>query len=124
NYLPNKQHLFTAMLLTFQRPKSHWPLRLALCGLAGLSTHMVMAQTTASVNGVVPDEQGQTISSATVTIENPNGFRRAATSGADGTFTFTDIPEGKGYTIRIVSLGYKAKTLPNYTITAADKISI
>lgn len=124
NYLPNKQHLFTAMLLTFQRPKSHWPLRLALCGLAGLSTHMVMAQTTASVNGVVRDEQGQTISSATVTIENPNGFRRAATSGADGTFTFTDISEGKGYTIRIVSLGYKAKTLPNYTITAADKISI
>ena len=124
NFIPNKHQLLTSLMLTFKKPKNQWPLRLALCGAIGLSTQVVFAQSTASVNGVVRDALGNNLPSATVTIENAKGFKVVSLTKADGTFSFNQIPEGSDYDIKVNLLGFKTKVLPNYTINAKDKISI
>ncbi|UIR54749.1 SusC/RagA family TonB-linked outer membrane protein [Sphingobacterium sp. SRCM116780] len=125
NYLPNKKQLFTMLLLRLNSPGINWKLRLGVLGLVGMSYQVSMAQTNATVSGVVRDSNGGALASATVTIENSaNNFRQVTTTQADGTFLFNRIPEGQGYTIKVNSLGFKAKTLSNYTINAKDKVAI
>lgn len=125
NSLLNKKGMLTAFLLNFSRPKTSWSLHLALCGALSMSTHVVMAQSTASVNGVVRDATGKGIGAVTVTIENPAlSFKRSTVSKDDGTFSFDQVPQGQGYSFRFQSLGYASKDLSNYNINANDKVSL
>lgn len=124
-YLPNKKQLLTLLHLQLKSPGLHWKLRLGLLGMVSVCSHVAMAQSTATVSGVVRDSKGASLASVTVTIENPStSFRQATTTKEDGTFSFDRIPEGQGYNIKLNSLGFKPKTLSNYNISAKDKVAI
>ena len=46
-----------------------------------------------SIEGVVKDPSGATVANASVEISNPvSGYLRTTTSGADGTFRFSNVP--------------------------------
>lgn len=123
NFLPKRKHLYTMLRLQLGRPDCNWKLRLGLLGLVVTSYATSMAQTTASINGVVRDPSGNPISGATITVANTS-FKRTTTSSTDGDFSFGNVPEGTNYTITVNALGYKPKTLSNYTITSKDKVAI
>src|SRR5215472_8498263 len=57
-----------------------------------------MAQT-ASLKGQVTDESGAVVPGATVTLNGPSGFSKAAVSGNDGSYSFAGLPLG-AFTIR------------------------
>jgi len=82
-----------------------------MLGLIYLSTiNGAIAQessTTATINGVVTDEQGATISGAKVTIINLNSnITREISSQEDGTYSVSQLPPGN-YKITIQSEGFK-----------------
>ena len=46
-----------------------------------------------SIDGVVKDASGGVLAGAKVEVSNPvSGFRRETTTGADGSFRFTNVP--------------------------------
>lgn len=58
--------------------------------------------TTSSVNGVVTDSNGNTVSDASVQIVYvPTGLRRTATTSANGVFFFGGLPVGGPYNISV-----------------------
>lgn len=126
NYLPSKHALMTMFMLRSNiRADVNWGLRLGLMGLLATSHQIVNAQQQAAINGVIRDEAGKPIYSATVTIQNTNNkFKRATTSAADGTFSFEQIPAGQGYQITVSSIGFKTKELTDYNISERDKLAI
>lgn len=125
NLLVNKRELFTMLQLRFRRPKTSWQLQMGMLGLLSMSYQVGMAQSTAHVNGIVRDSQGNNLSAVTVTISNAkSGFQQVTTSQTDGTFTFERIPEGQGYNIKITALGFKTKMLNDYRIDAKDRVAI
>lgn len=126
NYLPSKHGLLTMfMLRTNIRADVNWGLRLGLMGLLATSYQIVHAQQQTAINGVIRDEAGKPIYSATVTIQNAGKkFKRVTTSATDGTFSFDQIPAGQGYQITISSIGFKTKELTDYNISERDKLAI
>lgn len=125
NYLPKTKYLYTMLYLRLKSPGCNWKLRLGLLGLLASSYTISMAQNAASIHGVVRDAAGNTVSGATVSLTNAStGFKRSTTSNADGNFAFDNVPEGQQYQISLNALGFKSKTLNNYSISAKDKVAI
>lgn len=125
NYLHKKKGVLTAFLLHFSRPKSTWGLHMALCGAMSMSVQVGMAQSSASVNGVVRDANGKAVEGVTVVIQNrAQSFRQTTVTDAAGTFNFSQIPDGQGYSFTFNSLGYSSKTLSDYNIKGNDKVSL
>jgi hypothetical protein len=54
---------------------------------------------TASLRGRVLDESGAVVPGATVALAGPDGFARTATSSADGSYAFGELPPGN-YTVQ------------------------
>ncbi len=81
---------------------------LLLIGLALGLTGVMAAQTdTGRVTGSVADATGAIIPEATVTLTNvETGAARIATSGSDGTFTFTAVTRGN-YKIGVSKAGFQ-----------------
>ena len=53
----------------------------------------VRAQVSGSIEGVVKDPSGAIVPNATIEINNPvSGYLRSTTSGADGSFRFSNVP--------------------------------
>lgn len=125
NFLSKKHQFQTMLLLRFRSPQTNWPLRLGMLGLVSMSYHVGLAQSTASVNGVVRDASNNPISGATVSIENPKTkYKQINTTNAAGTFSFDRIPEGQDYEIKVSFVGFKTKILSNYNIDSKDKVAI
>lgn len=86
----------------------------ALFIIVGLSVHL-NAQATATVTGVVVDPSGSVIPDATAVLTNPStGKDYTATTNSAGSYRFTNIPPGPGYTLVISHKGfgsYKAENL-------------
>jgi hypothetical protein len=77
---------------------------------ASLLLHSMVAQDTrASIEGVVVhDATGQPVAMAAVeltVVEGPKVVSRVATSGADGRFSFKDLPPAEGYQIVVTGAG-------------------
>lgn len=124
-FLPKKRHLFTMLQLQLGSPNCNWKLRLGLMGIIATTYTTSIAQTNASINGVIRDSKGNTVSGATVTLTNLNtNYKKSTTSNAAGSFTLDNIPEGNNYSIVVNALGFKQKKLDNYTIAGKDKIAI
>src|SRR5947207_2731986 len=49
---------------------------------------------TVSLRGQVTDESGGVVPAAVVTIAGPGGLSRSIAAGADGTYSFSDLPAG------------------------------
>jgi outer membrane cobalamin receptor len=67
--------------------------RFALCTVLLVCTTIAVAQTTATLNGVVTDPSGAAIPEARVSVHNDaTGFSKTVTTASDGSFSVTNIP--------------------------------
>lgn len=84
-----------------------------------------LAQTsTATLSGVVLDQQEGVIASATVTLQDPSrGFKRQAVSTASGAFLFTQIAPST-YEIVVEQRGFTTAKLTGIAMNADDQRSI
>lgn len=125
SFLSKKHQLLMMLLLRFKRPQTNWHLRVGMLGLLSISYHVGLAQSTASVHGVVRDDNNIPITGATVSLENPNTkYKQINATNEDGVFLFSNIPEGQGYIIKVSYIGFKTKILSNYNIDSNDKVAI
>lgn len=95
----------------------------AVCAL-GAST--AWAQGMGSVAGRVFDaDSGAALGGATVVLQGAApadgsaAFQQVATTGADGAFRFSSVPEG-GYTLSFTKSGYRASRLADLTVQAGQ----
>src|SRR5215471_11332796 len=69
-----------------------------------------VAQTQASISGVIHDPSGAVIPGATVTVTNPaTNFVRTAVSNEAGVYNFPSLQPG-GYNIKVELAGFRAIT--------------
>ncbi|MBX2845372.1 MAG: carboxypeptidase regulatory-like domain-containing protein, partial [Saprospiraceae bacterium] len=82
----------------------------------------------ASVSGTVVDTDGNPIAGATVTLQNPdgstatdiNGNPLTVVTGADGTYSFTDVPPGDYNIVETDATGYSSDSSSDDTTDSAD----
>ena len=88
--------------------------------LAGLPITAAAQRTTASVRGTVTDASKALVPGATVTVTNQdNGLVRTAVTDADGSYTLTELPNGR-YTIAVTLQGFKTATRTDIALNVAD----
>jgi hypothetical protein len=85
---------------------------LLLCATATLAQ-----RGTGVLKGQVADEFGGVIVGATVTVIDPNGATKTATTTGDGAFTFTGLAPGK-YTVRVAAPGFATFESTDVDVTA------
>ncbi len=79
---------------------------------------------TATLSGTVVDEQNAAVSGASVTItDNAKAFERAATTGSDGRFIFTQLAPSI-YTVKVVQTGFAETQNPNVVLNVNDQSSL
>jgi hypothetical protein len=88
--------------------------------LAALLATAAFAQGRASLRGQVSDEFGASIVGATVTLTDPSGTPKTATTNADGGYTFTGLAPGK-YKINAVATGFASSEVAEVDVTAARR---
>ena len=88
----------------------------SVCALfLGAAAH---GQYRASIQGVVTDPQGATVSGATVTLTNHETNQTLTTTTDDaGIYNFTRLPPSQ-YTLTIEKMGFKKKVLDNVSVIA------
>jgi hypothetical protein len=90
---------------------------LMVCGaLAGAQSK------TGSIHGTVTDPTGAVIPSSTVTVSDPSGQSRTATSGASGAYAVEGLAPGS-YTLSVSANGFAASA-PRAVTVVAGKLSI
>ena len=78
------------------------------------------AQDVSGMTGNVTDTTGATVSGATVTLTNKaKGLKFSQTSGANGSYTFANIPPGQGYEAIFTSPGFSPLDVKNIYLTVA-----
>jgi hypothetical protein len=81
----------------------------AMLLLAGFAV-TALAQTSATISGIVNDESGNIFPGATITATNTaSGFTHTATAGADGRFTLAGLPPAT-YRIDVTAPSYKGSS--------------
>src|SRR5437588_3275718 len=96
-----------------------FPCLATLLLVVGLSA-TVFAQGRASLRGVVSDEFGASIVGATVTLTDAAGTQKAATTTADGTYSFAGLAPGK-YKVHAAATGFAASEDTEVDVTAARR---
>ena len=96
-----------------------FPCLATLLLVVGLSA-TVFAQGRASLRGVVSDEFGASIVGATVTLTDAAGKQKAATTTADGTYSFAGLAPGK-YKVHAAATGFAASEDTEVDVTAARR---
>ncbi len=95
----------------------------ALLGL-WLLAQPVMAQTSGSISGVVVDPSGGVVPGAQLELTHVATARsQQRGSGADGYFTFTDLPIGR-YSLRIMAEGFRQLDLDGLTLTVGQQMTV
>ncbi len=103
--------------LSTRRPLRTFTLSFALLAI----THLVFAdelpsapspqlptQIAAAITGIITDKDGAAISGARITLTPDNSPARAATTTADGRFTFPNLPPG-GYKLSVAASGFASQ---------------
>ena len=88
---------------------------LAACGGGG-DSGPVEPDTDGSIRGTVTDNAGATVANATVALTGSASAARTTNSGADGAYTFANVPPGT-YTLAVTPP-------PGFTIGAAGTLSV
>src|SRR5262249_5216605 len=78
------------------------------------------AQGRATLRGTVSDEFGASIVGAAVTLTDANGAQKTATTGPDGSYSFTGLTPGK-YRIHAASTGFAASEETNIDVAAGRR---
>jgi outer membrane receptor protein involved in Fe transport len=80
------------------------------CGL--IAAPAAAQQITTGIQGTVNDDQGNPVAGATVTItDTRTGATRTTTTGAEGTFSATNLTTGGPYTVSVSAPNYEGQTL-------------
>ena len=102
-------------------------LLLFLAASVGIFSGAARAQNSGSIEGTVKDPSGAAVAKATVEIANPvSKYSRTATTGADGSFRFTNVPFNP-YHMVVRAEGFEAFTQDvevRSTVPAAIEISL
>src|SRR5687767_7672031 len=90
--------------------------------LAGLSAVGVSAQ---KITGIVKDEQGKNLSSASVLLKRvkDSSVAKIAASNSSGRYEFNNIPAGN-YFIGITHVGYAVKSSPAFEVNEAGEVQV
>src|SRR3712207_6631440 len=80
-------------------------LGLALALVISAASALAQQPANSTLRGQVTDEFGGVIIGATVTVVDPAGKERTATTGEDGRYTLAGLTPGR-YTVRAVSNGF------------------
>jgi hypothetical protein len=104
-----------------------WVLRIGFCLVLLSSWSLgVFAQdiTSGTIQGTVSDEQGATVSGATVEAKNTaTNFSRSFTTEADGRFTLLSMPPGR-YVVTVTKQGFAKLVQENLDLTVGRVISL
>ena len=104
--------------MTMASPKSF--LRFALTALAVLTASSVFAQNTGSLRGVITDQSGGVLPTATVTLVNESTREsRSTKANNEGSYFFAAVFPGI-YTIRVEMPGFKNAEAKNIRMSAND----
>ncbi|TVR61013.1 MAG: hypothetical protein EA422_12995 [Gemmatimonadales bacterium] len=107
------------------------PIVVSTIGLAALFifsslTATASAQSTdASVRGVILDADGAPIAGAQVELRNAStGFRTLSLTGAEGRFTFNQLPLGGPYTLTATMLGFADVSQGDIELSLGDRVEL
>ena len=90
---------------------------LAVVLVAPMTLH---AQDVSAMTGVVTDSTGAALPGTTVTLTNSQtGVSYTQTSDGSGTYRFTNIPPGPGYSVGFVHAGFATSTVDNVYLNVA-----
>src|SRR4026207_966220 len=89
---------------------------------AGFSTIAVDAQ---KVTGIIKDEQGKNLSSASVMLKRvkDSSVAKIAATNSAGRYEFNNIPAGS-YFIGITHVGYAVKSSTSFEVTEAGEVQV
>jgi hypothetical protein len=89
----------------------------SLAFFAFTSLPVCHAQDTSGMTGTVTDQSGAAIPGATVVLTNTaTGTKYTQTTNSIGTYRFTQIPPGVGYSARITAKGFAPVSVSNITL--------
>ncbi|HVG17274.1 MAG TPA: TonB-dependent receptor plug domain-containing protein, partial [Chitinophagaceae bacterium] len=105
--------------------KRHGYLGVILLLLLGLSFRG-LAQTNATVTGIIRTESGASIPDATIIAVNEadNASQYTTLSNNVGAFSFNQLTTGANYRFTISHVGYKEQVLRNYAVKASGNTAI
>ena len=104
---------------------------LLAASLATISTAIALPevaqaqQITTGISGTVTDENGNPLSGATVVVtDTRTGVTRTLTTGANGSFSATNLVTGGPYTIAANADGYEGQTINDVTTSLQGDTSL
>ncbi|WP_286590815.1 TonB-dependent receptor [Sphingobacterium sp. N143] len=78
-----------------------------------------------TINGVIKNSAGQRLAGVSILLKNGgSNFSAAASSAADGTFRFSDVPDGKGYELTFSYIGYQHYVESNVQVSATGATTL
>jgi outer membrane receptor protein involved in Fe transport len=96
----------------------------ALCSICCLAAVTPAQSSVATLSGAIIDEQGRTITGVTVTLVNSaTSQQRAATSNAEGNFTFPQLAPG-AYKLTAHREGFATTEVNNIILNVGDQSSL
>lgn len=93
-------------ILTTNVPTGNWKVRATYDGNV-FETPFVVATPSASISGRVTTPAGLPLRSAVVSLIDPAGARRLATTSSFGTYSFENVPTGATYTMSVFSRRFR-----------------
>lgn len=92
--------------------------------MAVFSPAVVVAQSSATLNGVVADPSGAVIPNAPITVINKaTGFTRSATTDANGRFSFAALPVGN-YSVKLAAAGFAPYENKAVNLTVGETLEL
>jgi hypothetical protein len=81
--------------------------------------------TDASITGVVYEKTVLPLPGATIQLKNEStGFQTATLTGADGKFSFKQLPLGGPYTVTVTHIGYAESKKTGYTLNQGNHLKV
>lgn len=95
----------------------NWFSRIAFLVIFLSGVMLLRAQDVASITGVVSDATGAVIPGAVVTLVNSHtGVSLTQTTKGEGSYRFTNVPPGQGYTITFAHPGFVSVSVQNVSL--------
>jgi len=91
---------------------------ISVCAAQATAATLDVQLSTGTVIGVIADDTGAPLASATVTLTTGGGSRIEATMDSNGSFSVANIPSGP-FTLEVAAHGFAGQTLPG-TVAAGE----
>ncbi len=89
------------------------------------STQIMFAQTTASLNGVVTDQNGNPLPGANIiAVHQPSGTQYGTSSREDGRYNLTGLRVGGPYRVTVSYVGYTSQTEEGFNLALSQDLRV